>query len=1106
MTLFERAYKQLNDQQRQAVDQIDGPVLVIAGPGTGKTQLLSTRVARILNQTDTPPETILCLTFTESGVQAMRQRLFSLIGEAAYDVQISTYHAFGSDLIRRYPEYIGQSNLRPIDELGQDATLRQILAGLPFNNPLRWPDAYLRDLKTFISDAKRALLEPGDIAAAAKDNLAVIKATSAICKEVLGDLPRIDKKSVAKFEMLLDALKDQYSGKFGLLGICRSELAIALDECLQTNKTTPLTVWKNKWLARDDDGYIVMAGKAVNDKLLLAADIYAQYQAALAGQNIYDYDDMVLRAIKALQENPEFKFTLAEQYLYFLLDEFQDTNTAQLRLIELLTDNPIHEGRPNILAVGDDDQAIYAFQGADHSNMLAFQQMYRNVNLITLINNYRSHENLLHVAQNIAGQIQSRLHITLGSVSKQLVAANRHFDNDIAIARHEFVTDAAQYSWLAEKIAALIKSGMPPRQIAVLAPKHKYLQPLLPYLSAQTVAVQYEKRENVLDDQLVRELETMARLVVALQNQDFQQADSLWPTVLSFDFWQLPTKLIWKLSWEAYDSGESWTTLAMNQEKLSGIAVFFARLADLMLISTAEQQLDLLIGNADEALYFELNVQPVSTFFEYYFSQRQITNSAARYLQLLSSLTVLRQKLRDYKRYDDTPLTLADFIEFIDAHRAAEIPIINTSPYYESPDAVQLMTAYKAKGLEFDAVFVIACQDDVWGRASRTQTSAISLPANLLPIRYAGATEDERLRLFFVAATRARCQLYLTSYVQTISGKASPRLRYLREQIDDSGQITSLLLPGGTAINIETVTADNLPQADLFEHFWQHRHRPPFKTTLKDMLTPRLANYKLSPTHLNHFTDLLYGGPEDFFLGTILRFPKSPTADGTYGNAVHETIEWLHHMLKTEGGLPANEQTLEYFAERIKSKRLPASQTDNILHRGRQILPKFLQEYSSEFKTADLHERNFRSEGVLVGKIHLSGKIDKIRLDTEKKTAIVTDFKTGRGYSRWVKSELRLHKYRQQLLTYKILIEGSHSFRGYSVASGELVFVEPDENGKVKRLVLDFNDEELARHKQLLKAMWQCVQTMDFPDTSGYPPTVNGIEQFENDLIAGLKS
>jgi len=126
-----------------------------------------------------------------------------------------------------------------------------------------------------------------------------------------------------------------------------------------------------------------------------AATIYEQYLSELASQGLFDYDDMILRAIRGLEAHAELRYTLQERYLYLLLDEFQDTNVAQARLVELLTDSPVHEGRPNVLAVGDDDQAIYAFQGANYSHMLSFYQRYKDVTVVPLTQNYRSHADIL---------------------------------------------------------------------------------------------------------------------------------------------------------------------------------------------------------------------------------------------------------------------------------------------------------------------------------------------------------------------------------------------------------------------------------------------------------------------------------------------------------------------------------------------------------------------------------------------------------------------------------------------------------------------------------------------------------------------------------------
>ena len=155
---FEQAYKNLNEQQREAVDYIDGPLLVIAGPGTGKTQLLSIRTANILRQTDVGPENILCLTFTETGASNMRKRLTDFIGPEAYKVQIQTYHAFGSYILQEHRPDLTAA----IDELERFTMIRQIQETLDPTDILR-PEYYTSSIISAISDLKSAALNPNDI-------------------------------------------------------------------------------------------------------------------------------------------------------------------------------------------------------------------------------------------------------------------------------------------------------------------------------------------------------------------------------------------------------------------------------------------------------------------------------------------------------------------------------------------------------------------------------------------------------------------------------------------------------------------------------------------------------------------------------------------------------------------------------------------------------------------------------------------------------------------------------------------------------------------------------------------------------------------------------
>ena len=326
MGSYRTALAGLNEAQHLAVTTTEGPVLVIAGPGTGKTQLLSTRIAHILSTTDTLPENILCLTFTDSAAHNMRQRLSNMIGQAAYKVTMSTYHAFGSDLIRRFPDYFASDgDLQPIDDLGIDTTFRDIIADLPYSNPLKFADTYLRDVKSFVSDAKRALLSPDDIRAIARANTEFIEQAQPLVHENLGGLVRIDKKALGMFENLYDVLDDMASQEQGstaqgkiapLSKLLLEELRQAIAASQESGKTTSLTRWKNSWLAKDAAGQFILDGAQVNSKLQAGADVYEQYLQTLADKKLFDYDDMILRAVHGLQENDELRYTVQEESLF----------------------------------------------------------------------------------------------------------------------------------------------------------------------------------------------------------------------------------------------------------------------------------------------------------------------------------------------------------------------------------------------------------------------------------------------------------------------------------------------------------------------------------------------------------------------------------------------------------------------------------------------------------------------------------------------------------------------------------------------------------------------------------------------------------------------
>lgn len=1101
MSSFDTVYDRLNDKQRAAVDAIDGPLLVIAGPGTGKTQLLSARVANILRKTDVSPKNILCLTFTESGAANMRERLRGMIGDDAYDVTISTYHSFGSDIIKNYSEHFQTIATdrsddirleRPIDELSRIQIIEKIVNKLPFDSPMLSARYYIKSVVSTISDLKQHLLTPDALRQIAQSNLEQIAEIQPLLDEIInkaGGISRQKNEKAAQYDQLLDAFR--HASKRDLIVQALAELESAHQKAAETESPTPLTKWKDAWLYKNEQDQFVFTDPARSEKMADLAYVYEAYQAALKKTAAYDFDDMILQAIQGLSNNDGLRFNLQERYQYILLDEFQDTNPSQFELVRRVADHPVHEGRPNIMAVGDDDQAIFAFQGANVGNMQEFLTTFREVAVINLVENYRSHSDILHVAHGIANQIDNRLHTQLDSIDKVLIASSKTLPTDATVSRHEFAAEASEYAWIAAKIAALVSAGERPSEIAVLAPKHALLENMVPFLKQQDVPVAYEKRENILETEIVQGLRLAAQLLAALSDLNMALADQYFPLVLSLPYWNIAAQDIWQVNWQRAKADETrrWAEIALDSPKLAYAVTFYLELANSLSTDPLEITLDKLIGSVAVAGRYA----PLKT---YYFASGKRSTDALKYYEAISHLSVIRSRLREYQAANDHQLRLQDFLEFFDLYEAAEATLINSHPIAQSNDAVQLMTAYKSKGLEFNHVFILQAHDDIWGSASTGGNNKLTLPQNLAHIRYTNSTNDERLRVFFVAVTRARHGLFITSHTTKDNGRKTTPLKYLAEAEGISTRLPS---------HSQTIISEPLHPVNLaedIEALWQ-AGQISLPADFRNLLTDRLQSYRMSPTHLNTFMDLEHGGPEAFLIQTLLKFPQAPSASGEYGTAMHNTLEWYQNK-RSQGELPSHAQVLKQYDIQLAQRYMTDIDREHARGKGGLSLQKYLTIRKDMFERPAKAEVNFYNEGVLLGEAHLSGKIDRLEIDETHKSVRIVDYKTGAPLKKWGGSTKAL-KYLQQLYFYKFLIEGSATWQGYTVTEARLEFIEAEKNGTgdiMPALQVAFDPAVEANMKQLIQVVWNHIQTLTLPDVDGYSKDLRGTQAFEKTLLS----
>jgi DNA helicase II / ATP-dependent DNA helicase PcrA len=1135
---FEQRYKELNKNQKKAVDTIEGPLLVVAGPGSGKTEILSLRVGKILKETQILPSNILCLTFTESATVNMRNRLAGLIGSEAYRVAIHTFHNFCVQIIQKYPEFFYSGAFySPADELTQIQILQEIFENLSNKNPLKvlHPEegfVYLRDTLRIIANLKKAGIEPEEFNQILKHNEELLPEINEIIQETFEG--KVSKEIFSKIEkalVKLEKLSEKSAKSFKSLYFHNIALSVYTSlnksylEAMETEKTTLVTAWKTKWIKKNDDGENIFKDYVSIEKLYAVYDIYSQYRKIMHEKSYYDFDDMILDCLRVLENNPSLKYEIQEQYQYILVDEFQDTNEAQMRILRIIADAQVNEGKPNIMAVGDDDQAVYKFQGAELSNILNFKKTFNDVQIVTMTENYRSTQDILDVASHIIRKGEERLEKLLPEIEKELIASNAKISKGV-IKRKEFQTIAHEYHYISREIKNLIDGGQKPEEIAVIARKHSQLEKMVPYFQSVKVPIRYEREQNVFKEPHIAQLILISRFLVSLSDKNKDEADEFLPKILSFPFWNIDREIIWKISLAARRGdpnkldcfGNTWLEVMLQSEKeIINIAKFLIDLGVRSQSLPLEQILDEIVGahlpvsQENEDGEDAENQGPkteeyrkcnnfVSPFKEYYFSKDRFEHSKAEYLSFLSSLRVFVNALREYKSGEI--LTLKDLVEFVDLHEKNDISLNDQSPFAKLSGAVNLLTAHKAKGLEFETVFVLSCQDDIW--AGRKMPSKISLPANL-PVEPAGDTEDDQLRLFYVAITRAKRFLYMTSYQTKEDGKDSQKLRFLVTQNDEEEILKKEVLKniylGESFDPYETIPETH----EVLTASWLDYHTPPFLGTEENLLKTLLDDYKMSVTHLNNFLNIKKGGPQFFLEQNLLRFPQAKTVSGSYGSAIHSTLEKIVLEFKKDNKVK-KENILEWFTFFIKRERLSQKDFEEYKERGTEALEVFWDNKKDTFNKEDIVEFNFRDQGVLIGKAQLSGKIDRI-INIDQNTIEVHDYKTGKAISEWSGKDdyekTKLYEYERQLLFYKLLVENSREFSNKKeVKKGVLEFVEPQKNNnKIVDLELIIDKEKVERLSKLITKVYGKIMNLDFPDVSKYTQDLKGIEQFEEDLL-----
>lgn len=701
---FLEEIKRLNPAQKEAVESIEGPVMVIAGPGTGKTQILAARIGNILLETDVYPENILCLTYTDAGAVAMRKRLNKFIGPDAFRVNIGTFHAFCNQVIQDHPEKFGLRELEPISELEEIELLVELIKSFDKNHPLkRWT----------------------------------------------GDVYFERSRLKSLFETMK---KEDWSYDF---------LKLRVEEYLEDLPTREEYIYKRKTKNAEKGDlkqHLIDKQKDNMKSFLAGAAELENYETLKREKGRYDFNDMILWAINAFKEDSTLLAEYQEQYQYVLVDEYQDCNGAQNELLNMLIN---YWDNPNVFAVGDDDQSIFRFQGASVENILNFRKQFeQSLKLVMLEENYRSSQKILDAAGHLISNNKERLVNEVPNLSKTLIARSSEFSgSNIPPTLRIYSNHANEIAHICLEIKSLKDKGIDLSEVAVIYAKHKQAEDLIKYMNHLGIPINVKRRENILESMFINKVLSILEYVYEETRMPYSRGDMLFK-ILHYDFFGLNPLEIAELAAENRTNYKKSLRKILSELPSSKAPDLFS--APISSKERLKQTAAILEGFISDSHNLTLQgfFEKVTTkggILKYIMQSPykfEFMQELSTLFEFIKELTIRNPKAHLHQLFD----TIRKFRE----NRIS----LSVQKIQQSDSGINLMTCHASKGLEFKYVYMIGVYSDNWEK-KKGRNQGYSFPDNLAAGQKDKDKDIQELRrLFYVAMTRAKEYLYI-SYPET---------------------------------------------------------------------------------------------------------------------------------------------------------------------------------------------------------------------------------------------------------------------------------------------------------------------------------------------------
>ncbi len=882
----------LNREQRRAVTHGEGPLLVVAGPGTGKTEVITRRIAWLIATKRAKPSEILALTFTDKAADEMQARVDVLVPYGRADAAIHTFHAFGDRLLREFGFELGRTNApRVVSRAEAVVLLREHLfeLGLGRYLPLAEPTRFLGALTGLISRAKDEGVTADEYGAFAAELRAGGEAVLATASEP-------GEREIA------EALVQE---------------AIGHDEL---------------------------------------AKAYVRYGQLLAERGLVDFGDQVALALRLLEERPAVRADVHRRYRYLLVDEFQDTNPVQLALVRAIAGE-----RSNVTVVGDDDQAIYTFRGAAVENILGFGASFPELRRVVLRRNYRSRAPILAAAQRLIRHNEPHRLDGRDGVDKTLVP-HRRSRRPLPVRHVGYRTVAEEADGVAASIADRVAAGESPSDFAILVRTNADAEGFLRSLDLRDLPWHFSGASGLYARREVRDLLAFLR---AVANPD--SSVDLY-AVASGDPYRLGGEDLTAVLEAARRRHRSLWAVCTELVEQPGL---------LRLDRTSRTAVERLVTDMRDAIGASHTLPAGDVLY--------------RHLKRSGRLATL---IASAERGDDAALrNVARFFEIVRAQAALLtedrlpflVPHLGTlieagddpagADAEDLTDAVSVLTVHKAKGLEFPVVFLVGLAEGrfpVRGRRDR-----LPLPDALrrtVPLEDEAPWSEER-RLCYVAMTRARDELILSSASESSSGRRRRPSPFVAEALDQPPAARPE--ESGTEGTVARLLAGLEPAH-------------PVPAAGPASATPALDPDRTLNLSYSQLDDYL-SCPLRYRLRHVVRVPTPPHHALVLGNALHQAVA-AFHSARMRGRTMSEAELIDVFVTHWSGEGFLSREHEEArFASGQGALRRFLEEQLRDGAAVPAAvERPF---SVRLGRDTVRGRYD--RLDETPEGTVITDYKSS---------------------------------------------------------------------------------------------------------------